>query len=428
MLGFKLNNISKGAPPVRYAYNKSKLMRLLSITLIVFYLLSLLSFTVWPWWVPLNTTYHIGCYHVVNSITLNICYMQYVCIFTGPGMKTIDMTLMAATIVTYVMQAIDARCHSFDFYLPAKGRYCSTGGSALSDMPRHQCISICLHFKRCVAFNYDMTVDKCTFFHTPCPLAHENSAMEYHIFTEKPAHQYSQWVPYTAGDDLNERIIESDGAERVVGRLKYDGNDIPGYLYEPSGRCQLGLGATRIDSSSSVPCELLYIADDCTAFWVPYTIGQPIPKKAVVGCQMTSGETLYVVKFDYISIRTISGYCTEGALHAVSVYGAEVRSSDVMVMLLILLICCLRMTFPVLNDLLYETLYVVRFDYSSAATRFGYYVEWALHAVSVMGTQDKLPWTMLRWLIGHLKTCFISWSSPHKLILYAIVQKYRSCQ
>ena len=92
------------------------------------------------------------------------------------------------------------------------------------------------------------------------------------------------------------------------------------------------------------------------------------------------------------------------------------------------LICCLRMTFPVLNDLLYETLYVVRFDYSSAATRFGYYVEWALHAVSVMGTQDKLPWTMLRWLIEHLKTCFISWSSPHKLILYDIVHKYRSCQ
>ena len=251
-------------------------------------------------------------------------------------MKTIDITMMVATMVTYVMQAIDARCHSFDFYLPPEGRYCTTGGSELSDMPRHQCQLICLHSKRCVAFNYDTAVDKCTFFHTPCPLAHDDLAMEYHIFTEKPAHQCSKWVPYTAGGNLGKRIIESDSAGRVVSRLKYNGHDIPGYLYEPTHFCHTGLGTTRIDSSSSVPCELLYIADDCTAFWVPYTAGQPIPKKAVVGGHMTSGETLYVVKFDYISITTISGYYIEGALHAVSVYGAKARTSDVMMMLLIL--------------------------------------------------------------------------------------------
>ena len=258
-------------------------------------------------------------------------------------MKAIHTTFFlvaAVTIAPYIMFSAEANCHSFDFYLPPVGRYCDANGSALSSMTFHQCKYICIQYANCAAVNYNSTDGKCTFLYKPCPLAHEAPGMEYLVFTKTPAHQCSQWLPYTSPDAVDARMITSQTGVLMVSRIKYNGNYIIGYEYIPYGKCftYTTVDEKIVSSGSSVPCERLRIADGCTAFWISYTAGDPVPARAVTGGRMFSGEVAYVIKFDILhggATVIISGYYTEGAPEAVSAY-LGIRTSNTMMMLVIL--------------------------------------------------------------------------------------------
>ena len=271
---------------------------------------------------------------------------MYLFTFTVLEMKTICMLFLvtSVTIASNLIQGIEANCHSYDMYesdeIPG-GRYCPTEDTTLpNDLTMQQCKYLCIQSANCAAFNHNTADDKCTFLDKPCPLANGVPGMEYFIFTAKPSHQCFQWLPYTSGDALDDRMIAIQIGALMVSRIKYNGNYIIGYQYIPH---QLCFTYTTVDdqivtSSSSSPCERLRIADDCTAFWVPYRAGDSLPARVVTGGRMASGEVGYVVKFDILynsETVTISGYYTEGASHAISAYYGF-RNSITMMMLVML--------------------------------------------------------------------------------------------
>ena len=266
--------------------------------------------------------------------------------FTVQEMKTICILFLvtSVTITSYLIRGIDANCHSYDMYESYKipgGRNCPTEGAVLpNDLTVHQCKYLCIQSANCVAFNHNTAHNKCTFLDKPCPLANGVPGMEYFVFTAKPSHQCFQWLPYTPGDALDDRMIEIQIGALMVSRIKYNGNYIIGYQYIPQQQCftYTTVDNQIVSSSSSAPCERLRIADDCTAFWVSYMAGDALPAREVTGGRMASGEVGYVVKFDILynsETVTISGYYTEGASHAISAYYGF-RNSNTMMMLVIL--------------------------------------------------------------------------------------------
>ena len=158
--------------------------------------------------------------------------------------------------------------------------------------------NIYVYSVNCAAVNYNSTNCKCTFFYNPCPLTREAPGMKYFVFTKIPAHQCSQWLPYTSHDAVDDRMIASQTGTIMVSRIKYKGNYIIGYEYIPYGQCFTFTTVDEIivSSGSSAPCERLRIADSCTAFWIPYTAGDTLPARAIIDGRTASGEVAYVLK------------------------------------------------------------------------------------------------------------------------------------
>ena len=251
-----------------------------------------------------------------------------------------SLLVITLTIAASLIRSTEPDCRNYDFYVSSAGWYCDTNGTALYNMAFHQCEYVCLQSANCAAFNHNMTEDECTLLHKPCLLAQKDPEMTYSIFSETPAQKCSQWIPYTSGDPIDDRMIATKINVVMVGRIKYKGKFIIGYEYIPHGKCYTYTTDDDqiITSGSSTPCQRLRIADECTAFWESYTPGDRLPARAVSGGRMASGEVTYVVKFDIVydgEVATISGYYTEGAQYAFSNYYGS-RSSSTMTMLLIL--------------------------------------------------------------------------------------------
>ena len=270
--------------------------------------------------------------------------LERVCfIFAAPEMKMkyrISFLVTTLTVASSAIRATAANCHSYGFSesLPG-GRYCATGDTALRNTGFNQCMYVCLQSVNCAAFNHNIIEDECTLLHKPCPLAQQDPEMAYFIFSETPVQKCSQWIPYTSGEAIDDRMIASQINRVMVGRIKYKDNFIIGFEYIPHGKCHTysTVDDQIVSSGLSAPCERLRIADDCTAFWMPYTAGDRLPARAVTGGHMASGEVAYVVKFDIVyngEVATISGYYTEGAQYAFSVYHGLVSSSTMMMLLI----------------------------------------------------------------------------------------------
>ena len=251
--------------------------------------------------------------------------------------------LISVPVLTSLVQGATTSCHSFDMYASyaiPRGRYCNNEYRDLSNhLTIDLCKYVCLQSANCAAFNHNTTDDKCTLLNNPCPLAHEALGMEYYVFTKKSTHQCSQWVPYTSRDAVDNRMIASQPGKSIVSRLQFNDNFIIGYEYISDGLCYAYTTVySRIIDSASSSCERLRIEDDCTAFWIPYRAGDPLPARAVTGGRMASGQDGYIVKFAilyYSETVTISGYYSEGAPYAVAAYFGH-RNSNTMMILVIL--------------------------------------------------------------------------------------------
>ena len=231
-------------------------------------------------------------------------------------------SLSLLTIVTVMNVAVN-RCEFYNLTMPYKGIYCTGDGTVTLKLLPHECRYMCPQSPICRAFNYNVTEETCTRFTSPCPQAFSDPVMEFVVFRETPVNQCYEWVMYSPGDQLGEQMIATDIPWCVVSRLQVNGNDVVSYFVTDSDHCWGTFGETEYSTQQGYRCERLRVVEGCTIFWVPYTVGEPLPSRAVIEGVMANGDVPYVVKFDCIhngKVESISGYYIEGATHAISGY------------------------------------------------------------------------------------------------------------
>ena len=246
-------------------------------------------------------------------------------------------SLSLLTVKTMVNVRAD-RCELYDLAMPYGGRYCIGEGIVTPKLLPHECRYVCLQSPTCRAYNYNVTERTCTRFTFPCPQAFSDQVMEFVVFSETPVNQCYEWVPYSRGDPLGERMIATDSPWCIVSRLQVNGNDVVSFFVTDKDHCWGTFGETGYSTKQGYRCERLRVVEGCTIFWVPYTAGNPLPSRAVIGGAMANGDVPYVVKFDCIhngKVESISGYYIEGATHAISGYYST-RYSTNMTMMVVL--------------------------------------------------------------------------------------------
>ena len=246
-----------------------------------------------------------------------------------------------AAIANFV-GVLTQHCHLYDMSL-SYGKFCPISGIQLNS-PLGLCALGCIQLDWCVAFSHNATDGTCTRTSEPCPLAIPAPGMTkfiYAVLSEKPLNECFGWIKFIPPAPDIDRMVTSDRPDIRVARLTQ--NDITIVGYQLDNNCYAGYFAIEVAARPGLvewACERLRIADDCTAFWVPYSAGDTLPTRAVTGGVMRNeGRVVYVAKFFYIVYGiqvSVIGHYIEQAQEARSTDGANKITSATMELLVIL--------------------------------------------------------------------------------------------
>ena len=170
------------------------------------------------------------------------------------------------------------------------GQYCPRNIEATFNSLPHHCVSMCLQAPNCAAYNYNTTDSTCTSLTTPCPLLQGDVIMEFGVLTTKSSQDCCEWIPFTPVDPTNERMVAHEiNPDRTIARTKIGDANYFGYQIATSGVCYVATNTERIVRHR---CQRLRIAEGCTVFWAPYTVGDHLPAKVVIVGKMQMAMTL----------------------------------------------------------------------------------------------------------------------------------------
>ena len=251
--------------------------------------------------------------------------------------------LVAKTLVTIIniWCPVDADCVFHELSV-ALGYYCPQPGTILHSMAVSQCKLKCLQSVNCEAFNHNSTDNTCTLFAISCPVIISNLMMKYAVFgPNNRIIKCYEWVPYVPTDPLDERMVTVDNGSPLsyMSRIHADGNDAMGFVVPEHGSCYSCVDPVLYNShdthkSPVYPCQILRISSLCKYLWVPYTAGDPLPDKALIGGQMAGESQVWIAKF-FDGEFVLSGYYTTGSTHAFLRVGGLCKTTTTMEILIL---------------------------------------------------------------------------------------------
>ena len=203
------------------------------------------------------------------------------------------VTLFMLTDVTHTCATGLALAFNEDNY-PNRGVYCATGTRFRSIIPLHHCKSNCLLSPKCAAVNYNVSDATCTEISTPCTLGVNDPTMEYIMFNTRVQSQCFTWVVHNELTENHTRQVYNTIGNAKVARILYQNGFYP--AYDENGWCYTGTETQRLSSGSHV-CEVLVLSPSCTAAWVLYEAGQPLPAGAESAGPTAEGDATYPVMF-----------------------------------------------------------------------------------------------------------------------------------
>ena len=194
----------------------------------------------------------------------------------------------------------------------------------------------------CIAFSHNATDGTCTRTSGPCAVALPAPGMGkymYAVVTEKTVAQCVEWVTYIKFTEAIDRLVTLDQpkyANIYVYAARLVKNNVIVVGFQVQEDCFAIYDSTvEIQMSHGWACEWLRIADDCTAFWVPYRAGDTLPTRVVTGDTMANDDVMYIAKFE--SDETfIVGHYTVDAQEARSNLIGSIVASTTMELLVIL--------------------------------------------------------------------------------------------
>ena len=179
---------------------------------------------------------------------------------------------------------------------PNVGMYCPTPSLLSSKIPLHHCKLYCIHSSQCIALNYNESDGTCTELLTPCVQTDNDPTMLYIMFNKREQRHCFTWIWRKRLLAKDTRLMYTTLGDVKVARIVYQAGFYPAYLSANGARCYTGTG-TQTLSSRNNNCEVLVLSPNCTAAWVPYEAGQPIPTGAETAGPTMDGEATYTVMF-----------------------------------------------------------------------------------------------------------------------------------
>ena len=210
-----------------------------------------------------------------------------VTVVVGLSLVFMDIAHTCTTQSTFVLREEN---------FPNVGMYCPMPSLFSSKIPLHHCKLNCIHSSQCVALNYNESDGTCIELSSPCVQADKDPTMLYMMFNKREQRHCFTWIVRKHLMAKHTRLLYNTFGDVKVARIIYQTGFYPAYLSANGARCYTGTGTQKLSSKKYV-CEVLVLSPSCTAAWVPYEAGQPIPTGAKTAGPTMDGEATYPVMF-----------------------------------------------------------------------------------------------------------------------------------
>ena len=184
-------------------------------------------------------------------------------------------------LVTVLTTNAKNHCKSVTFEAPRRGHRCITTSQryiVIHNIPSHICTHNCMQRENCSLANYNHEKRYCQLSSEVCQEIEKNSEFTVTV-TIYPC---VRWVPEAEVGNSTLVVCHENakkGRNSYVARIKLQGDILVGRLVES----QIGVWKNGVKYETSEDIEVLQVMPKCSATWVPYTPGDPIPHDALVG-------------------------------------------------------------------------------------------------------------------------------------------------
>ena len=174
----------------------------------------------------------------------------------------------------------------------------------IPNISQHICTLVCMESEPCFVLAYNHQRHICFLGQKPCAIAEPREDYVMMVLRHNVEQECLVWNQWDRSNDLP-RVVRSKFAPRGVAR-KVQGNTIHvgtmnvpdnGFAYFVSN----GINIEVIDA------ELLSVHTNCSLAWMPYKVGDPLPKRAVVTGSL-KGREAYSIRVGSHSSETFGCY------------------------------------------------------------------------------------------------------------------------
>ena len=187
---------------------------------------------------------------------------------------------------------------------PIYGQECDVGeAEVLHKLKYWQCIYQCLHRgSMCDSMSYNAVDEVCAITESPCHELSPHADFQTNVLHDLTHHRSHclQWSPCNGNSPA--RSIAYDQADGTIWLARWEdlqGNLLIGYIIKSNTR-HVAYFEHIIETEVRAPftgCDLITIADDCSAAWAEFIIGEPVPHNAVETGYIIGHGPVYVGRY-----------------------------------------------------------------------------------------------------------------------------------
>ena len=183
------------------------------------------------------------------------------------------------------------------------GYYCvSDYFKTVHNISQHICTLLCMDSELCYVLAYHHHSHICSLGHKPCVIAEPRE--DYLTMVLRNDVECLVWHQWDKSRD-SPRVVRSGSMTRSVAR-KVDGNTIyVGVMNAPWPGNGNGYFVVEGMETEMTGGESLSVHPNCSLAWAPYTVGEPLPKWAVI-TGIIDGRAAYSIQVE--SDETFGGY------------------------------------------------------------------------------------------------------------------------
>ena len=172
------------------------------------------------------------------------------------------------------------------------------------NISRHICTLSCMDSDACFLLAYHHQRYTCSLGHKPCVIA---EAREHHTTMVLRANLEQNCLVWNQWDTFNDfpRVVSSDTSPRSVARNMQETSIFVGTMnYPGDGVSFFAIGGNEIMYQDSEP---LSVHPNCSLAWMPYTVGDPLPKRAMATGNI-EGRVAYSIRVGSLYDETFGFY------------------------------------------------------------------------------------------------------------------------